>query len=401
MNTLAVWASSHKAGLLERSQDQRQYVFAYNPSTVMTDVQVSLTMPVRLESWLSRDLHPIFQMNIPEGALLEAIRRSIAKLAGDDDLTILRVTGGNQIGRNRFSLPGDTSPGVEETPETLDELLSYPDTKELFNDLVSKYALRSGVSGVQPKVMLEATERGTAAVGGYIVKSWGIEYSQLAANEFFCMTAAQRAGLPVPEFHLSENGGLFVMKRFDMASDGTAMGFEDMCALQALGTSQKYSSTCERVARSIKDFVSPEFRQIARERFFASLVLSCMVRNGDAHLKNFGVLYKRPGAPVILAPVFDVVTTVAYIPKDIPALSLAGTKKWWSRKMLEKFAVAHLALPIGKTAQIFEEVAEAITDTRVLLLTYMEDHLEFREVGNRMLTAWETGVSGLMIRNGK
>ena len=401
MNTLAVWASSHKAGLLERSQDQRQYVFAYNPSTVMTDVQVSLTMPVRLESWLSRDLHPIFQMNIPEGALLEAIRRSIAKLAGDDDLTILRVTGGNQIGRNRFSLPGDTSPGVEETPETLDDLLSYPDTKELFNDLVSKYALRSGVSGVQPKVMLEATERGTAAVGGYIVKSWGIEYSQLAANEFFCMTAAQRAGLPVPEFHLSENGGLFVMKRFDMASDGSAMGFEDMCALQALGTSQKYSSTCERVARSIKDFVSPEYRQIARERFFASLVLSCMVRNGDAHLKNFGVLYKRPGAPVILAPVFDVVTTVAYIPKDIPALSLAGTKKWWSRKMLEKFAVAHLALPIGKTAQIFEEVAEAITDTRVLLLTYMEDHLEFREVGNRMLTAWETGVSGLMIRNGK
>ena len=401
MNTLAVWASSHKAGLLERSQDQRQYVFAYNPSTVMTDAQVSLTMPVRLESWLSRDLHPIFQMNIPEGALLEAIRRSIAKLAGDDDLTILRVTGGNQIGRNRFSLPGDTSPGVEETPETLDDLLSYPDTKELFNDLVSKYALRSGVSGVQPKVMLEATERGTAAVGGYIVKSWGIEYSQLAANEFFCMTAAQRAGLPVPEFHLSENGGLFVMKRFDMASDGSAMGFEDMCALQALGTSQKYSSTCERVARSIKDFVSPEFRQIARERFFASLVLSCMVRNGDAHLKNFGVLYKRPGAPVILAPVFDVVTTVAYIPKDIPALSLAGTKKWWSRKMLEKFAVAHLALPIGKTAQIFEEVAEAITDTRVLLLTYMEDHLEFREVGNRMLTAWETGVSGLMIRNGK
>lgn len=401
MNTLAVWASSHKAGLLERSQDQRQYVFAYNPSTVMTDAQVSLTMPVRLESWLSRDLHPIFQMNIPEGALLEAIRRSIAKLAGDDDLTILRVTGGNQIGRNRFSLPGDTSPGVEETPETLDDLLSYPDTKELFNDLVSKYALRSGVSGVQPKVMLEATERGTAAVGGYIVKSWGIEYPQLAANEFFCMTAAQRAGLPVPEFHLSENGGLFVMKRFDMASDGSAMGFEDMCALQALGTSQKYSSTCERVARSIKDFVSPEFRQIARERFFASLVLSCMVRNGDAHLKNFGVLYKRPGAPVILAPVFDVVTTVAYIPKDIPALSLAGTKKWWSRKMLEKFAVVHLALPIGKNAQIFEEVAEAITDTRGLLLTYMEDHLEFREVGNRMLTAWETGVSGLMIRNGK
>ncbi len=50
-------------------------------------------MPVRLESWLSRDLYPIFQMNLPEGALLEAIRRAIAKIAGEDDLTILRFAG--------------------------------------------------------------------------------------------------------------------------------------------------------------------------------------------------------------------------------------------------------------------------------------------------------------------
>jgi len=350
-NTLAVWAGDSRAGLLDRTLDQRQYVFAYDQAAEPPDAQVSLTMPVRLESWLSRDLHPIFQMNLPEGALLEAIRRAIAKLAGEDDLTILRVTGGNQIGRNRFSLPEDTSAGIVESAESLDELLSYPDTEELFHDLIAKYALRSGVSGVQPKVMLDATERGTAAVGGYIVKSWGADYPQLAANEFFCMTAAKRAGLPGPEFHISENGGLFVMKRFDVAADGYSLGFEDMCSLQAVGTAQKYGSTYERVARSIKDFVSGEFLQGAREQFFASLVLSCMIRNGDAHLKNFGVLYERSGQPVRLAPVYDMVTTVAYIPKDVPALSLAGTKKWWPRKILEKFALAHLALPVGKVGR--------------------------------------------------
>ncbi len=358
---------------------------------------MSLTMPVRLESWVSRDLHPAFQMNLPEGALLDAIRRTIAKLAGEDDLTILRVTGGNQIGRNRFSLPGDGAPGVVETPESLEELLSYPDTEDLFHELVSRYALRSGVSGVQPKVMLNASERATAAVGGYIVKSWGSDYPQLAANEFFCMTAAQRAGLPVPEFHLSQNGGLFIMKRFDVGVDGTSVGFEDMCALQALGTAQKYSSTYERVARSIKDFVSGEFLQPAREQFFASLVLSIMVRNGDAHLKNFGVLYERPGAPVKLAPVYDVVTTAAYISKDVPALSIAGTKKWWPRKTLEKFAVTHLALPVGRIGQIFEQVTEAVTGTRPLVSEYMKGHPEFREVGGRMLVTWAEGVSELNV----
>lgn len=393
-NTLAVWSGDYRAGLLDRTLDQRQYVFAYDQAAESPDAQVSLTMPVRLESWLSRDLHPVFQMNLPEGSLLEAIRRAIAKLAGEDDLTILRVTGGNQIGRNRFSLPEDTSAGIVESAESLDELLSYPDTEELFHDLTAKYALRSGVSGVQPKVMLDATERGTAAVGGYIVKSWGADYPQLAANEFFSMTAAKRAGLPGPEFHLSENGGLFVMKRFDLTvSSGNSLGFEDMCSLQALGTVQKYGSTYERVARSIKDFVSGEFLQAAREQFFASLVLSCMIRNGDAHLKNFGVLYERPGQPVRLAPVYDMVTTVAYIPRDVPALSLAGTKKWWSRKILEKFALAHLALPVGKVGQIFEEVAEGVTDTRGMLSPYMEEHPEFRDVGSRMLAAWNEGVT--------
>jgi serine/threonine-protein kinase HipA len=381
--------------LNQSSADQRQYVFTCDPTAIAPDAQVSLTMPIRLESWLSRDLHPIFQMNLPEGALLEAVRRAIAKLTGEDDLNILRVTGGNQVGRNRFSLMGEDVPGIVETKESLDDLLSYPDTVELFHDLVAKYALRSGVSGVQPKVMLEATDRGTATIGGYIVKSWGADYPQQAANEFFCMTAAKRAGLPVPEFHLAENGGLFVMKRFDVATDGSQMGFEDMCCLQALGTNQKYGSTYERVAKSIKDFISAELRQQAREQFFASLVLSSIVKNGDAHLKNFGVLYERPGAAVRMAPVYDVVTTVAYIPKDVPALSLAGTKKWWSWKMLEQFALAHLALTAGMARQIRDEVADAVDGTRGMLSEYSKDHPEFRSIGGEMLAAWESGLASV------
>jgi serine/threonine-protein kinase HipA len=241
--------------------------------------------------------------------------------------------------------------------------------------------------------MLEASERGTAAIGGYIVKTWGSDYPQLAANEFFCMTAAKRAGLLVPEFHLSDNGGLFVMKRFDIDANGEPAGFEDMCSLQGVGTAQKYGSTYERIARSIKDFVSGEFLQASREQFFGSLVLSVMVRNGDAHLKNFGVLYQAPGLPVRLAPVYDVVTTTAYLPKDVPALGLAGTKKWWPRKMLEKFASAHLSLPVSTINETIGKIAEAVTDTRTELEAYTKSHPEYREIGKRQLAAWDEGVS--------
>jgi serine/threonine-protein kinase HipA len=393
-SSLAVWSANQRSGLLARESGSR-YVFSYDPNAG-PGMQVSLTMPVRLESWGSSDLHPIFQMNLPEGALLEAIRRAIAKIIGEDDLSILRVTGGNQVGRNRFALPDDPAPHISETPESLDELLAYPDTAELFHELVTKYALRSGISGVQPKVLLDASERGTLTSAGYIVKSWGADYPCLAANEYFCMTAAKRAGLSTPEFFLSNNGGLFIMRRFDITAHGAMIGFEDMCSLQALGTAKKYTGSYERVAKSIGDFVSGNHLMEARKQFFSTLVLSVMMRNGDAHLKNFGVLYAAPTDAVQLAPVYDLVTTTAYIAQDVPALTLAGTKKWWPRKTLERFAVAHLSLPMPVVSATFNRMADAVTETKALIPAYIADHQEFKEIGGRMMVSWDEGVQGLM-----
>lgn len=392
-SALAVWSGAEKAGLLACEKGQR-YVFGYERDA-SGESQVSLTMPVRLENWTSRDLHPVFQMNLPEGAQLELIRRALAKIAGDDDLTILRVTGGNQIGRNRFTLPDAENPSSPEPPESLEELLTYPDTEELFHELLTRYALRSGISGVQPKVMLEATERGTVASAGFIVKAWGTDFPQLAANEFFCMTAAKLAGLPTPEFHLSDNGRLFIMKRFDLAPDGTYLGFEDFCSLQGIGTSQKYSGSYERLARSLKDYVTGTHLMAARKQFFATLVLSWLLRNGDAHLKNFGVLYRSPFGPVTLAPVYDLVSTTPYIRNDVPALTLEGSKKWWPKKALERFAQAHLALSPAAIREVFENTAVSVSSTCETISSYCTDHPEFIETGERMAAAWQEGLAGL------
>jgi len=388
---LGVWTGGERAGLLERS-GRRRLVFSYAAGASQA---VSLTMPVRLESWNSPELHPIFQMNLPEGDLLEAIRRALAKLMGEDDFTILQVTGGNQIGRNRFSLDPDAPPVPQAETERLEELLTYPDTRELFHELIERYAIRSGVSGVQPKVLLEATERSSLVSGGYIVKAWGEDYPQLAANEYFCMTAAQKAGLNVPEFYLSDNGGLFIMKRFDRSADGEQFGFEDMCSLQALGTAPKYRSSYERVAKSLAAFVSGDALPDARRQFFATLVLSSMVGNGDAHLKNFGVLYRSPQERVEMAPVYDIVTTTAYIRNDVPALSIGGSKKWWPRRTLAQFARTHLMLTSREIDTIFEKMADAVAETRPQIPAYIADHPDFREVGERMMEIWDEGVMRL------
>ena len=228
------------------------------------------------------------------------------------------------------------------------------------------------------------------------MKSWGDDYPQLAANEYFCMIAAGRSGLPTPEFHLSEDGRLFVMKRFDIGDDGKDLGFEDLCVLQGVGADRKYDSTYERVARSIGQFVSPQRRAGAQETFFKSLVLSTVLRNGDAHLKNYGVIYEdETGGDIRLSPIYDIVTTAAYIPRDIPALSLGGSKKWWSGDAMRKFGAAHCGLSQGAIREIFDAVTGAVGQTRTDVRQYAEDRPGFRDVAEKMVAAWEMGLATL------
>jgi len=62
-------------------------------------------MPPRSASWnTSSGLAPIFEMNLPEGALRERLRLAFAEATGSfDDIDLLSVVGRSQIGRIRFT----------------------------------------------------------------------------------------------------------------------------------------------------------------------------------------------------------------------------------------------------------------------------------------------------------
>src|SRR5260364_52262 len=57
---------------------------------------------------------------------------------------------------------------------------------------------------------------------------------------------------------------------------------------------------------------SNSLRSCTVRELFERVALSCWMRDGDAHLKNFGMLYEHPMAPRRLAPVYDVVCTDVY-----------------------------------------------------------------------------------------
>ena len=367
----------------ELTQEEGQFLFGYGPAHA--SAAVSLSMPVRKAQYVHATLHPIFQMNLPEGFLLEELQNRLAKIVNLDPMLLLALSGGQApIGRvavqSDFVNPLASAQGKG---ESLSEILALDGTDSLFAELVDKYIYRTGISGVQPKVLvpqmvtphaMEPTPfRATVRTSDLIVKSGRQEYPGLAANEFLCMSIAKASGLIVPEFYLSDNKELFVMQRFDRMPDGTPIGFEDMAVLAGFSSPEKYKTSYSHVARLIEAFASGPHVISSLQALFDMVALSCVVGNGDAHLKNFGLLYTDPTTnDCRLAPAFDLVNTTAYIPEDVLALDLCGQKSFFAaRKGLLDFAkVCHVADPKHRLQELImtaemvirreEEVAESI-----------------------------------------
>jgi len=119
----------------------------------------------------------------------------------------------------------------------------------------------------------------------------------------------------------------------------------------------------------------------------------CHRSNGDAHLKNFGIVYDDVPGDARLAPVYDLVTTSVYLPKDSMALTLNGTTKWSSAKELQRLGETRIGGTPARVRQIHKRIEAAIADTSKELEAYIKAHAEFIEIGNRMLQQWEQGVA--------
>lgn len=359
-------------------------------------------MPYDPTPSINNVIHPIFDMNVPEGFLADQIKRRMARHMQVDEMRLLSVIGGNQIGRLSYQNPAQTFAPVR-AQVGLQEILSADTSQGVFEFLVDTY-FESGISGVQPKVLVPDLDkltgnRKTLLSSDLIVKSGADEYAHLAQNEFLCLEAARLAGLETPPFWLSESGDLFVMERFDLTTTGR-LGFEDMAVLLSLNKdphdNYKYSQSYETLAAVIGQVCrhGEPIREL--ERFFSYVCLSVMVRNGDAHLKNFGVIYTHPDAleTVRLAPVFDVTTTTVYEnynPKSgrslvdrTLAIKMNKVKTYPDRRQLIEFGRKHCA--VDKPALSIERIAEAMTEALAANRHRMDG-----ELFAGMLAEWDAG----------
>jgi len=364
---------------------------------------VSLTMRVRRDPYVWDDvLHPVFQMNLPEGYLLQVLQEQFGPHVGASPLALLSVIGRNMIGRIQVAPPG-ANLDEPAKPVDVEGLLQGDNSEEAFAELVRQHAT-SGVSGVVPKFLDDAAEnvtigphaKTTLFTHRHIIKGSSRRLPFVSLNEHLCMQVVGRV-MPAAKTEVSRDGQALIVHRFDVDENGVRhKGMEDFCALLGLRPAAKYETTWERIAKAVRDHVRVEHRPQTYRHMATMLLLTHALRNADCHAKNLALLYTRHD-DAQLAPAYDMITTAAYpdYAKNPPAIQMAGKKTWTPGKTLHTFNTAVFGLSLREQADIVDQIAAAIADVGPMVRIAMDEHPGFVEIGKRMLVAWHEGISGL------
>lgn len=223
---------------------------------------------------------------------------------------------------------------------------------------------KMSISGVQPKLSVKLDRRAgefmiTGEGGEYILKPQLQQFPNIPENENCCMDIAESLGIEVPPqclAPLSDGTLAYMVKRFDRL--GTVKIHQEDFS-QILGKKDKYLGSLEQIGKKLKDLSAVP--GLDGQFFFERVVLNFLIGNGDAHFKNFSVLYReQEGAR--LSPAYDIVCSKLVIPgEEDCALTLNGKKNNLTRKDFDSLADL-LEIPQRVRYEKFEGKEKAIKE---------------------------------------
>lgn len=332
---------------------------------------------------------PFFSNLLPEGHM----RSYLAERAGVNparEFFLLWVLG--------MDLPGAISirpAGGEAWP---------PDARDDHSDDRRENALRFSLAGVQLKFSAVNEARGGFTIpakgvgGSWIVKLPSRQFQGVPENEFSMMMLARLIGVDVPDVRLVDidaignlpdgigaalKGQALAVERFDRPQAGKAVHIEDFAQVFGVYPDAKFKKASHG---SIARVIAAESGEADIAEFIRRLTFNTLVGNADMHLKNWSMIYpdRRHAA---LAPAYDLVSTVPYIPDENAALRFSRTRRF------DKFSedeLSHLAaralLPeklvldtARKTVALFHQHWQAEKATLPLsadVIRAVEDHLK-------------------------
>ena len=374
MEQLDVYLCNQPVGTLTRS-DTGDLSFQYLPDYLDSNaIPLSSTLPLDPTPFKERDIAAFFSNLLPD----ESARRKIAAilhLTPEDTFGLLRLIGGDCAGAVAFYEPGK-SPATVAQPTYRE--LSTSEATALLSDLSNRPLGIGddfrGISGAGAQDKLIACLRdgkillplnGTPST--HIIKPGIDRFPESVFNEWFCMRLSKACGFDTADCDIFEVNGTpyYVTTRYDReTADGTTKRLhqEDFCQLLKCRPEIKYQDQggpsivdCTRVLQGLRLPASDIMSFIDR------VVFNFLIGNGDAHGKNFSVLY-RTRAPR-LAPVYDALCTTVY-PAIAKKMAMKFDGKFEFRWVTPgKIARTFARADIGEQA-VFDSIARQIATLR-------------------------------------
>ncbi len=288
----------------------------------MDDLDQVYSSRVRVPPWFSNLL--------PEGPLRELVTKQ-AGVSSTREFFLLHHLGEDLPGAVRI---------IAEEP-----LFDLEETNVLtLEGIQENEQWHFSLAGVQLKFSANRSERGlTIPVSGrggdWILKLPDPRYSKVPENEYATMLWAKDSGITIPELELinvSDISGLpsslaifkerlaLAVRRFDRISAHQRVHMEDFVQILGLYPEKKYEKwNYETLARLILSLSG----ETGLVEFIRRLVFIIVSGNGDAHLKNWSLIYPDD-IRAELSPAYDLVSIIQYKHDDSLALNLAKSKRW-------------------------------------------------------------------------
>jgi serine/threonine-protein kinase HipA len=242
---------------------------------------------------------------------------------------------------------------------------------------------RFSLAGVQMKLsVMKAAGKGGGLTlpiddgqGRYIAKFPSTAFPGVSENEFANLALAEAIGMKVParelveksdfdgipdEFDTMAEGKVLLVRRFDRSETSTRIHIEDFAQVFGVYPGRKYEGAAYHdIAAALTEAISP---QDALE-FVRRLALAVVTGNGDMHLKNWSLIYRGDGHTPAIAPIYDVLSTVPYIPADKMALTLGGERSFKAMTVdrWQSFA-GRARLPVPAVLKAMEETVERVNE---------------------------------------
>jgi serine/threonine-protein kinase HipA len=361
-SSFGVWLRDRRAGTLHRRGDFTWFVFnddyRSDPQRPVLGLVFEQDLTARQHPghrfampWdpaaLALRLPPWFSNLLPEGPLRQWIADDRG-VSADREMELLAQVGHDLPGAVQVIPEGDV-PSLDVGrghDEEIQPATTSPRQPAGWRFSLAGVGLKFSMVAKDDRLTLPAFGEG----GDWIVKMPDRIYPEVPRNEFTMMSLAGASGIEVPPVrlvHRDEIDGIpdnvwpaseewaYAVRRFDRDERRGLVHIEDLAQVRNVYPDQKYTGSFQTVASLVyRRHDLPALAEFARRLAFIVLI-----SNGDAHLKNWSLIYRDPRSPT-LSPAYDLVSTAPYRlqhgPEDL-GLRLFRSKRF-SSVTLSSFA---------------------------------------------------------------